>query len=356
MPDVKIHLKNLYRTHSEIDNRMNYLRLDMNENVEGLPDGFVKSILAEIDGNFMATYPEYHLLEEKLADHINLDVENICLSNGSDAAIKYIFDAYISAGDKILLTDPTFAMYPVYSQMFDANISVVEYNSDMLLSAAEFCKMISNETRLAVIVNPNNPTGNVLPRNDIIKILDKALETDTLLIVDEAYFYYYPETVIDLITRYSNLIVLRTFSKLCGIAAARLGYAVACPEIVDNLIKVKPTYDVNGLAVLFAKRLLDRPDLIHELIKSVTEGKDFLVQKLSAEGIEHHAGYANFMLIKCGKRATEVARRLEEKNMLVSSGFRQVFLKDYIRVTVGNRGKMQRFLEEFVKIWRNQLG
>lgn len=353
MPEIKNYLKDLYRTHSKLIDRKNCLRLDMNENVDGLPDQFVKSVLAEIDGAYMATYPEYEALEKKLAQHINLSTANICLSNGSDAAIKYIFDAYVLPGDKVLLTDPSFAMYPVYCQMFNANALLVKYDDEMKFSVDEFEDMITGETKLGVIVNPNNPTGNVLPRKAIIRLLDKAIDHDTLMIVDEAYFYYYPETVVDLVSKYSNLIVLRTFSKLCGIAAARLGYAVACPEIIDNLVRVKPTYDVNGLAVLFAERLLDRPDIIDQLIKSTNEGKGFLAQKLEVEGIEYHLGYSNFVLIKCGERVPEITARLEDKKVLVASGFRREFLNDYIRVNVGHKETMQRFWEVFIEIWKS---
>jgi len=353
MPEVKRHIKNLFRTHSEHTNRKAALRLDMNESVEGLPDQFVKSVLAEIDGNFMASYPEYRLLEEKLAKHNNLNIDNICLSNGSDGAIKLIFEAYVLPGDNILLTDPTFAMYPVYGQMYDANVSLIKYDSNLRLSAEEFCGMISKGTKLAVLVNPNNPTGSILSRDDIIKVIKKASQSDTLVIVDEAYFYYCQETVIDLVGNYNNLVVLRTFSKLCGIAAARLGYAAACSEIIDNLRRVKPTYDVNGLAVLFAEKLLDRPELMQDLMRAVNNGKEFLSAKLSSEDIEHHIGHANFVLIKCADRAAEVTKRLEDKNILVSSGFRQEFLKDYIRITIGSREKMEQFWREFIRIWRN---
>lgn len=353
MPVVRNHLKNLYRTHSEINDRKNYLRLDMNENVDGLPDDFIKSVLNHVDGNFIATYPEYRILKEKLATHNNIHADNICLSNGSDAAIKYIFEAYVSPGDKVLLTDPTFAMYPVYGKMFDADVSIVKYSLEMLLSEEDFCNMISHKPRLAVIINPNNPTGSVLPRDSLVNILDKAAENDTLLVVDEAYFYYYPETIIDLTVKYNNLIVLRTFSKLCGIAAARLGYAAACPEIINNLRRVKPTYDVNALAVLFAEHLLDRPELMQELMITVSQGKNFLGQKLSSEGIDHQLGHANFVLIRCGDRVAEIAEGLADKSVLVGSGFRQAFLKDYIRVTVGKKEKMERFWKEFVRIWRS---
>ena len=201
----------------------------MNEGVPGLPSSFVKETLAGIDGEWLATYPEYHTLQEKLAIHNGLAPENLILSNGSDGAIKYIFDAYVSPGDRILLADPTFAMYPVYCRMFEAEPLVVPYRPDLSFPWQEFLDQMVPGVRLAVVVNPNNPTGSALPASRIIEMIRHAARYKILLLVDEAYFYYYPETVIQAVKEFENLIVLRTFSKLCGMAALRLGYAAACP-------------------------------------------------------------------------------------------------------------------------------
>lgn len=354
MIKIKPHLENLYRTESSLIPRKGYLRLDMNEGVPGLPEGFVREVLSEITPEFLATYPEYRALQEKLASHNNLKPENISLSNGSDAAIKYIFDAYVSAGDKILLTDPTFAMYPVYCKMFNAKPIIVTYKPDLSFPEDDFIDRISHDIRAAIVVNPNNPAGNAVEAGALLSIIKKAADNDVLIVVDEAYFYFYPETMIGQVKKYENLIVLRTFSKLCGMAALRLGYAVACPEIIENIIRVSPTYDVNGLAVLFAETILDNPDIIQNLVKLTNEGKRYLTQKLTEEGIEYKAGCANFILIKCCARVDEITGRLAEKNILVAGGFKQNFLKDYIRVTIGNRAVMEQFWKSFIDIWRTK--
>ena len=353
MNKIKPHLKHLYRTETNEESRKGYLRLDMNEGIPGLPEEFVRGILSEINPEFLAAYPEYSILQKKIAKHNNLEPENISLSNGSDAAIKYIFDAYVSAGDKVLLTDPTFAMYPVYCSMFNAEPVIVEYERDLSFPKKDFMNKISSEVKMAVVVNPNNPTGSALERSELIAIIKKAADEEVLAIIDEAYFYFYPESMINEVRKYRNLIVLRTFSKLCSMAAARLGYAVACPEIIKDLRKVKPTYDVNALAVLFAERILDEPGIIQELVKHSNEGKKYLTQKLAEEGIEYKEGCANFVLIKCCGRLNEIVRRLAEKKVLVSGRFKQNFLKDYIRVSIGNRMIMERFWKSFINIWKN---
>ena len=351
MAEIKPHLRHLFRTNTDEESRKGYLRLDMNECVPGLPADFVKGVSFEIDNDFLATYPEYKTLQEKIALHNNLQPKNISLSNGSDGAIKYIFDAYVSPGDRILLTDPTFAMYPVYCRMFNAEPIMVGYNPDLSFPVEEFIHKISPGIKIAVVVNPNNPTGSVVEPANLTSIIKKASDNNVLMIVDEAYFYFYPHSIINKIKGCENLIVLRTFSKLCGIAAARLGYVAACPKIIEDLRKVKPTYDVNSLAVLFAEKILDEPDVIQNLVRFTNEGKRYLTQKLSEKDIEYREGKANFILINSPNKVDKIVKKLAEKNILVKGGFKQDCLKDYIRVTVGNKIAMRQFWETFINIW-----
>lgn len=353
MPTVKSHLRSLERAGLEIKSRKDYLRLDMNENPSGLPASFVGGILRNIRPERLAAYPEYDSLVRKLARHNRLKEENICLANGSDAAIKYIFDAYVSDKDRVLLTDPTFAMYPVYCSMFNAKPVIIPYDSVRAFPLKKFFSGISSSIKMAVIVNPNNPTGSVLPRAELIRVIRKAAQEDVLLIVDEAYFYFYPDTVIREVNRYRNLVVLRTFSKLCGMAGLRIGYAAAYPKIIRALRAVKPSFDVNSVGVLAAEGLLERPGLLNKMIDQVNEGKNYLAKKLEHENIGHEVSAANFVLIKCNGRAPEIRMRLAQENILVAAGFKQEILRDFIRVTAADKKMMSLFWEAFCKAWRH---
>ncbi|HAH21854.1 MAG TPA: hypothetical protein DCL49_13260 [Candidatus Omnitrophica bacterium] len=352
MPEIKSYLSELKRTSVKAVNRKKYLRLDMNENPLGLSQSFVRDVLRQVNSNTLAAYPEYCSLLKKIALHNHLKTENVCLSNGSDAVIKHIFDAYVSPGDRILLTEPTFAMYPVYCSMFNAKPLIVEYDSFRGLPVNRFLDKISSGIKMAVIVNPHNPTGSIFSQRELIKIARKARDNDVLLVIDEAYFYFYSHTLIHKINRYRNLIILRTFSKLCGIAGLRVGYAAACPEIIKGLYKVKPSFDVNSVGVLFAERLLDEPALIKKMIAQTNEGKGYLVKKLQESSIEYIAGAANFVLIRCRVSPIVIKEKLAKQNILVAAGFTHEFLKDYIRVTVADKKIMESFWKVFAKIWR----
>lgn len=352
-PSAKKHLAGLHRTNPHEDSRNGFLRLDMNEGVPGLPSDFIKKTLSAVNQEYLATYPSHQNLQNKIAAHNQLAPENIIVSNGSDAAIKYIFDAYVSPGDRILLTDPTFAMYPVYCRMFETNPMTVPYRPDLSFPWDEFMARLVPGIRLAVVVNPNNPTGHALTASQVMELAGQAAQHRILLVVDEAYFYYYPETVIQAVKEFRNLIVLRTFSKLCGMAALRLGYAAASAPVIENLRKVRPTFDINGLAVRFGERLLDHPEVIQALIREAMMGKEFLVEKLVAAGIPFCAGSANFVLIHCCGKVDEVVKGLAQENILVSGGFKNDNLRPYVRVTVAKKELMEEFWQVFIKIWKH---
>ncbi|MHC9543662.1 MAG: histidinol-phosphate transaminase [Vulcanimicrobiota bacterium] len=352
MIQAKPHLKELYRTvHDSID-RKNYLRLDMNESVTGLPNDFIQKVLSNVNGEMLSTYPNYSNLVKKLSLHNGIAPEQLCVSNGSCAAIKYIFDAFVSSGDKVLLTDPTFAMYPVYCKMFEAEIVNAEYDEHFCFPFENFIKKIDKTIKMAVIVNPHNPTGSIIEPDYLLAVMKRTGKNDVLLVIDEAYYYYYPKTAISEINEYDNIIILRTFSKLCGIAALRLGYAAAQKDIIDNLKKVKPSFDTNCVAALFTEKLLEENALIGDLVDIVNLGRTFICQCLEEEGIEYKKGHANFILIKCGEKKELIIEGLKKKSILVADGFLQGYLKDYIRVTLGSKEIMKLFFDEFLQLWK----
>ncbi|MBZ0165417.1 MAG: histidinol-phosphate aminotransferase family protein [Candidatus Omnitrophica bacterium] len=352
MTDVKACIESLVRIQPDNEARESCLRLDLNENVGGLPEDFVRGVLSRVDAEYLATYPKYRRLREQIAGLHNLNANNISLGNGSDGSIKYLYESYIAAGDRVLLTDPTFAMYQVYGDMFEARTVSVPYNADFTFPMESFKCALTDNIKLAVLVNPNNPTGTALNRKDMESIVKQARDHNVMLLVDEAYHYFCDDTAMPLITKYPNLIVLRTFSKLCALAATRIGYAAGPADIIGNIEKVKPTYDVNGLGVLFAQALLDQPEIIEQLIQKFQKARDHLQQRLSAAGIPFRAGNANFTLIDVGQNAAEVLDKLREKKILVGGGFAQPNLANYIRVTIGDISAMDIFVNTLLPILR----
>ncbi len=347
---IKSNLENISRFVPADVSRADFLRLDMNEDPLGLPESFIKDVLKKVNADYLSRYPEYVRLTKKIAEHNNIGVDNICLTNGSDSAIKYIFETYITPRDKVLLTDPTFAMYPIYCQMAEAESIAFSYNKDFSFSCDDFVDLIDHTFKMVVVVNPNNPTGTVLSHYELEKIIEKCAANNVLLVIDEAYYYFYDKTAMPLIKQYNNIIVLRTFSKLCGLASIRLGYAAADKTIISQIKKVKPTFDVNGMAVLFAEEILTCSKIIENKIKEINEGKYYLENMLKKNNFSYYSGKANFIMIKCKGNVSDIIKELYIKKILVAGGFKQKIFKNYIRVTVGNIELMKNFWSEYINI------
>lgn len=343
----KAHLEGIHRGAAYDTPRHDFLRLDMNECVDGLPESFFNEVMGTLTPLKLATYPSYRSLIEKIAASERLAPENVQLTNGSDSAIKLLFEAYIAPGDKVIITDPTFAMYPVYSTIAQGESVLIPYERASVFPLTEFCAAITRGARMAAVVNPNNPTGAHLEQKDIRALAELCRNTETLLVVDEAYFHYLEETAVSLLAEFDNVVILRTFSKLCGMAALRLGYALGHPSIITAMKTVKPTFDVNGFAVAFAEHFMDHPELTEQMLETVNNGRAWLVNQLDAAGLAYNAGRANFVLIHCPSDAVALAARLKETGILVASGFRQPLFKNAIRVTLGSEKSMQRFWKAF---------
>lgn len=327
----------------------------MNEGISGLPQDFIRKALGEVDKDFLSAYPDYSRIYGKIAGHNNIKPENIHISNGSCAAIKHVYETIISCNDKVLLTDLTFAMYPVYCTIFRANPVIVDYKDDLSFPYDEFTEKLSRNIKMAVIVNPNNPAGTDIEPDKLLFLIKRAEKMSVFFLVDEAYFYYLPETVIEKVSQYRNLIVLRTFSKLCSMASLRFGYAAGHEDFIKVINKVKSSYEVNGVAVLFAERLLDEPDILNNIVNQIDESKNYLYNELDKYDIEYKKSSANFILIKCNDRVDDIISMLADNNILVSGRFTHEILKDYIRVTIGEKSIMESFFDKFITIWKKQL-
>ena len=217
---VNENVKDLYRVKCT-DDRSNVLRLDMNENPIGLPKEFVEKVKEKITPELLATYPTKKELISIIAKHNELNDENITVTAGSEEAMRLIFQCFGQQGCSLLTVMPTFEMYDVYSKMFGMNHETVQFEEDFSVSVEKILEKINDNTGIIVLLNPNSPIGTVYSETEFEKIIERANEVDAIVVVDEAYHYFYPSTEIGLTKKYKNLIVLRTFSKLCSMEIGR---------------------------------------------------------------------------------------------------------------------------------------
>lgn len=343
---VNENIKNTVRVFPR-QKRYNCLRYDMNENPEGLPKDFVDSVLKEITPEFLAIYPEPDKFLNKYANFIGAQYENVVATNGSDMAIRYILETFGEAGKSVVTVSPSFEMYWVNCNILGLKHKPVAYNDDLTINIENIINAIDLDTRVVVLLNPNNPVGNVYTEEEFRLVLKRTQEVGAILVVDEAYHYFYKNTFIDYALKEPNVIVLRTFSKMFSIAACRLGVTISNPQIIDYIKRGKLTFDVNSIALLFGERLLDHPEVYKELIQIQDEGKAYILANLKENSYECRDCRGNFIFIKPKHDALMVVKQLEEQYNVLVHGYSNALLKNYIRVSTGSIKSMEKFLKYF---------
>jgi len=346
MISPKKHLLDIFRSDPERFDRTQYLRLDKNEDLCGIPEDLVKNCLSQITPYELSAYPQTYLLYNKLSEYLSIRQENLLITAGSDAAIKNTFEVYVSPGDGVIIPDPTYAMYEIYADLFNAKLTKVPYTENLSFSIRDMIALIGDTTKLVALANPNSPTGTIVSRHEIIDLIRACHSRDVLVLIDEAYYPFYPHTVIDLISKYPNLIVIRTFSKAFGLASLRLGYAAADPGIIKNLKIFRPIYETHGLAVALGCAVLDNPDFIKRNVRDTVEGRQYLIDQMKMLGFSSYPSYSNFVNIHVDKKIHDLLiAYLNHKGILIKAGADHPALQSCIRITAGPKQKMQMVIE-----------
>lgn len=331
-------------------NRYGAKRYDMNENPEGLPKEFVDSVLQEITPEFLSIYPEPDRFLRKYAEFIGngATIDNLVATNGSDMAIRYILETFGEKGKDVVTVAPTFGMYGVNCSILGLNHVAVPYEEDLTISIDRILEAITENTRIVVLLNPNNPVGNVYTDEELERVIQKTQEVGAIVLIDEAYHYFYDKTFLPYALREDNVIVMRTFSKLMSIAACRLGVTISNPEIIHYIKNGKLTFDANSIALLFAERIIEHPEMVEDLIHIEKEGKAYILNSLQEQGYWCKDCKGNFIFVEPKHDAHEVTRKLAERDVLVHD-YGNELLSKYIRISVGSKESMEIFLKEFLE-------
>ena len=332
------------------NSRKGYLRLDLNENPGGLSQAFIDATLKNVSAGFLSEYPETQDFSEALAKHLNIDVNNICLVNGSSEGIRYIIEAFTSPGGEIVGVTPTYAMFEVYSKMYGRKFVPVSYTEDLNMPVERILNSINENVQLLIIVNPNNPMGNTYSEEEIKLILNKARKMKVTVLIDEAYHYFYPNTFIKYALNNRHILVTRTFSKLFSLAGARLGYVVGCPEEVEMVQKLCTPHNVNAFAELFAQRIIETPGMVNELIEEHGRGREYLKQRLSELGYEYKGDAGNFLFVRTNLDADVLVSRMKKEGILIKSYDGIGNFGKCIRVTTAAKKYMEIFVDALIKL------
>ena len=313
------------------------LRLDFNENTVACSPA-VRGVLGRISMGELTCYPEREPVEAIVAAHLGLAAEQVALTNGVDEAIHVLFEAFLDAGDELLLPVPTYTMYEVYASATDARVIAMQAAEDLQFPFERLLTAISPRTKIIAIANPNSPSGSVATRDQILEIARRA--PHSLVLVDEAYFHFYGETVIDLIGTLPNLIVARTFSKAYGLAGLRLGVLAGPVEHMRWVRRVLSPYSVNSLALACLPAALTDTAYLNWYVDEVLAARTDFENALDAADVRRWPSSANFVLVDIGTKHAEFVRRMLAAGVLVRDRSNDPGCDGRVRITIGTREQM----------------
>lgn len=338
-------IEKLYRIFDQ-NERKDYLRLDLNENPGGLPKEFIDSVLSEITPQFVAQYPETLHFTKVLADYLKTDIEHLCLVNGSAEGIRYIIQAFTSENGRIVGVVPSYFMFQVYSEMYGRDFVKIPYNEDLSMDIGNIIDQLTEDTQLLILLNPNNPMGNVYSNEEFEEILKVANEKQITVLVDEAYYYFYPNTFIRYALEGKHIFITRTFSKLFSMAGCRLGYVAGWPEGIKMVQKMCTPHNTNAFAMLFAEKILTAPEIIDGLIKNFQAGREYLISWLDAHGYQHKGEAGNFIFIKPKTNAQTITDGMKQDKKILIKTYEGVGnFGTCLRVSIGEKKYMERFTQ-----------
>ena len=329
-------------------NTAGVLALDKNENNDPIFREQLNEILAGLPPEASIEYPDLAAHYHKLARHLVVSAENLLFTHGSDGAIRLVFEAFLSEGETVLATRPTFAMYPIYSMIYGGRLEHLDYESNAFgptLSVDTVCDAIdTHQPRILCLPNPDSPTGTHFEVDACVRILKKAEAVGSVVIADEAYFPFSDTTVIGQIDTFANLVVTRTFAKAWGIAGLRLGYAAAHPKMMQILHKVRPMYEVNGTALAAMSALIDRYDIVDASVQRTNTGRDYFASEMNKLGFKTFTGSGNFVQVDFDKKRDQVFAALDGK-VLYRKSFSEPCLAGFSRFSTAPEDVMRRLVE-----------
>ena len=330
------------------EGRWGNIRLDFNENTAGCSPA-VRRALATLTTKQIAMYPEYERSTNRLAHYFGVRPAELMLANGGDDALRVFFDAFVDAGSRILICEPTFPMYRYYAEIYGARIEVLRYGAEMEFPVHGVLAALRKKPRVLFIANPNNPTGTLIGHAELRKLLRAA--THTAMVIDEAYADFSGVTAVPWIRRYPQLFVARTFSKTAGLAALRLGAVIACEESLKILKRAMPPFPVNLAALVAAEATVSDRKSLRRYVRDIKRWRDWLDRELRALGVKTYPSAGNFLLANFGPAGPALFGRLEKRGILLRERSREIG-PGFVRITIGTPSEMQMLMKWIWREWK----
>jgi len=342
--------KSIEEVQKEIGSKR-WIKLASNENLLGPSPKAVEAIRKELPNIYLYPDGPCTVLRQALAKRFLLPERMVVISNGADNLILMIANAFVNEGDEVVMADPTFPVYTNAAQIMGGKVVKVKLK-DFTHDLDAMLKKVNRKTKLVFICNPNNPTGTTVSREPFNRFLSK-LPKQVIVVLDEAYGdfvedAFYPNGL-DYIKERRPLIVLRTFSKVYGLAGLRIGYALGREDLMNCLYQVRDPFPVHRLAQVAAVAALNDQDHAVRSIQLAYEGKRYLYRELDRMGVSYVPSQANFIFIDFEKDSEKIFQALLREGIIIRPGKTWGF-PTFARVTIGRMGDNQRFIKALKKI------
>ncbi len=309
----------------------NIIKLDANENPYGCSPRVVRALA---DNPGLNIYPDdgQRELRKILAGYAGVAAEHIVAGHGSNTLIDLIVRLFVEPGDEVINCIPTFDIYRFSTEICSGKLVNVARDEKFAVDVRAVKAAVSRKTKLIFLASPNNPTGNIIPRQDILEIVD----TGVPVVVDEAYYEFSGETLVPLASRYQNLMVLRSFSKWAGLAGLRVGYGIFPPRIARHLMAIKIPYNVSVAAIIAVRESLEDLDYLQDRVRAIIAEKERMFGELKKlPWLKPFPSQANFIFCTVLKgSARELHQKLQKKGVLIRY-FDKPLLRNGIRISVG---------------------
>jgi histidinol-phosphate aminotransferase len=330
------------------EGRSGKIRLDFNENTAGCSPA-VRRALANLTAKQIAMYPEYQAPTKRLARHFQVRPQELLLTNGGDDALRVFFDTFVEPGTSILICEPTFPMYRYYAEIAGARITALRYGAEMEFPLEQIIAGLRKKPRVLFIANPNNPTGTLLREKELRRILQAA--THTVVVMDEAYAEFSDFTAVPWIRKYPQLFVARTFSKVTGLAALRLGAVIACEGSLALVRRAMPPFPVNLAALVAAEAAAGDRSAMRAYVNEVKRLRKRLAAELHELSVKTFPSAGNFLLANFGPKGPALFSRLEKQGILLRDRSKDMGA-GFARITIGTNSEIQQLLRLIRTEWK----
>lgn len=299
-------------------NRLGSVKLDLNENVGVFDNKFIEKFRS-FDSTILNCYPEYDAFLKQLSEYTNQPTKNIVLTNGGDQGIDLTLHLLFDKNSKVILPSPVFSMYDHVLGTIGCSVVHVPYidkESYFEFPFEQTLKELSGSQGL-ILCNPNNPLGYSIEKEKLLLLLDKTQELNIPCILDEAYFEYYGKTYADQLAKYRNLIIIRTFSKVFGLAGLRLGYILANDYVCKELLKIRGPWDVNHFAIFVSGIILQDTNFFLQQIEAFKTRKETVAKLLQSKKFTVYDTATNFLVVRY-ENIEKFVNKLKGDGILVS--------------------------------------